>query len=58
MDSFQQFLKAHLDVLNNHPISDDVIQLALNEDEDGDIYKQAEVAAQKRVRHSSWFIWK
>ena len=58
MKMFQQFLSSHLDILNIHPSTDDVIQLALNEDEEGDIYKQAEVAACSGVRHSSWFIWK
>ena len=58
MESFQQFLSSHLDVLNTHPQSEDVIQLALDEDDEGDVYKQAEVAARNHDRQRFWLIWK
>ena len=57
-ENFQQFLSSHLDMFNSHPNSEDVIQLALNEEENGDIYRQAVIAARSHDQQSFWLIWK
>ena len=58
MKKFQQFLSSHIYVFNTHPSSEDVIQLALNKEENEDIYKQAVVAARKHDQQKFWLIWK
>ena len=57
MKKFELFLSGHMYVLANNPKRDDILQLALLQPDESEIYNQAVVAV-KGEKKKSWFAWR
>ena len=57
VQKFELFLSGHMFVLANNPKKDDILQLALLQPEDSEVYMQALTIA-KDKRKKSWFKWR
>lgn len=57
MRKFELFLSSHMYVLTNDPKKDDIVQFALLQPDDSELYTQAKFIVQKEKKKKSWFKW-
>ena len=57
MKKFQLFLSGHMYILANDPDKDDILQLALLQPNDSEIYTQASSIIHGRKK-KSWYKWR